>query len=102
MLRPIRTIVVAAMLGHSMPAYADIYQLVSTGGDNLQFVAYEVLDANGERVAQGRTDSLGRFVVNQKPGTYKLVAQWGRVALPAREFVIDGGETLKRIQVQIK
>jgi hypothetical protein len=100
MLRPIRTIVVAVILGYSMPANADIYQLVGTGGDNLESVAYEVVDANGQRVAQGRTDSLGRFEVNSTSGTYQLRAQWGRVTLPPTDLVVDGNRSLKRIQVR--
>ena len=101
MLKPIRTIVVAVMLGHAMPANADIYQLVGVQGETLEFVAYEVLDASGARVTQGRTDALGRFEVDRTPpGTYKLVAQWGRVPLPPRDLVVDGGTDLKRIQVQ--
>jgi hypothetical protein len=100
MLRPIRTIVVAVILGHSMPANADIYQLVGTSADTLESVAYEVVDASGRRVAQGRTDSFGRFEVNGAPGTYQLRAQWGRDTLPPIDLVIDGNRSLKRIQIR--
>jgi hypothetical protein len=101
MLKSIRTIVVAVMLGHAMPANADIYQLVGVRGETLELVAYEVFDASGTLVTQGRTDALGRFEVDRvKPGTYRLVAQWGRVALPSKDLVVDGGTGLKRIQVQ--
>jgi hypothetical protein len=99
MLRPIRTIIVALILGHSVPANADIYQLVITGGDNVEEVAYEVSDASGRRVAQGRTDYLGRFEVNSTPGTYQLIVQWGRASLSAVDLVVDGQRNLKRIQI---
>jgi hypothetical protein len=100
MLRPIRTIVVAVMLGHSIPANADIYQLVGSSADTLESVAYEVVDASGQRVAQGRTDSFGRFEVNSAPGTYQLRAQWGRVTLPPIDLVVDGNKSLKLIKIK--
>jgi hypothetical protein len=97
MLRPIRIIVVAVILGHSMPANADIYQLV--GPDNQESVAYVIVDASGREVARGRTDPFGRFEVNSAPGTYQLRAQWGRVNLPSIDLVVDGNKSLKPIKI---
>src|ERR1700754_4080609 len=98
MLRPVRTIVVAVVLGHSVPANADIYQLVGT--DTRDSIAYEVVDSNGRSVARGRTDAFGRFEVNGAPGTYKLRAQWGRVNLSPVDLVIDGNRSLKSIKIK--
>jgi hypothetical protein len=100
MLKAIRTIIVAVMLGHAVPANADIYQLVRVGGDNIEEVAYQVLDASGNKVAVGRTDYLGRFEVKSAPGTYHLIAQWGRTKLPPIDIVVDGGRNLKLIQIK--
>lgn len=98
MLRLIRTLVVAAALGHALPANADVYQLVGT--DTRDSIAYEVVDANGRSVAQGRTDAFGRFELNGASGTYKLKAQWGRAALPPVDLVIDGNRNLKMIKIK--
>lgn len=101
MLRQIRTIIVAVILAHSMPANADVYQLVDQDGVNLEDVAYVVLAASGQQVAGGRADGLGRFELNGAPGTYHLIAQWGRVKLPPIDLVVDGGKTLKRIPIPV-
>jgi hypothetical protein len=98
MLKPICTIAMAVMLGHSMPAHADIYQLV--GPDTQDSVAYEVVDASGQEVARGRTDPFGRFEVNSAPGTYHLRAQWGRVTLPPIDIIVDGNKSLKLIRIK--
>lgn len=94
----LRTIVVAVVLGHSLPANADIYQLV--GADTHESVAYEIFDNSGKSVARGRTDPFGRFEVNSAPGTYKLRAQWGRVDLPPLDLIVDGNRSLKLIKIK--
>ena len=101
MLRQIRTIVVAVILGHSVPANADVYQLVDENGVNPEDVAYTVFANSGQQVAGGRADGLGRFEVNAPPGTYQLIVQWGRAKLSPINLVVDGGKTLKRIPIPI-
>jgi len=98
MLTPLRTIVLAVILGHSMPANADIYQLV--GPDTQESIAYAIVDANGHEVARGRTDPFGRFEVNSAPGTYQLRTQWGRDDLPPIDLIVDGNKNLKIIKIK--